>query len=395
MKQLTGLIVISLTFLAAATWSQRPSAKNTPYTELGHFKGGHWAEACGINDAGIVVGFGDNSKGYTRPLYVPSIGPNTGKWVDLGTLGGERTDTEVMAMGVSDTGMIVGHTEISDNTTIHAFAWTPDTGMFDIGALGGSNSSSYYSAASNTNHLGSLITGWSGNGFFGHDGVTTTPVVWTASPQWDGRKLVTVWTIQQLDTKEFESETQWAVEAANDFGQLVGLSVNPNAGPYGLDFPMMWTPLPGGKGWRVSQLPIPAGFDQAGASDINEKGEIAGWVALKDWSNWFPVVWKPTNVLRTAYTYVLLASLTGTVQDENSGGAEAWGINDLGDVVGDSLDANGNDVATVWNLKTPNSVQSLGLPDAWNVVKVNDLRLVVATSALDGTNENVVTVQLH
>jgi uncharacterized membrane protein len=161
---------------------------------------------------------------------------------------------------------------------------------------------------------------------------------------------------------------------------------------------MLWTPGP--KGWSVSQLPIPVGFDQAGSSDINERGEIAGWAAPADWSIWFPVVWKPQNASRTSYTPVLLTSLTGSLQDGNGGWAEAWGINDLGDVVGDSYDANGNDVATVWSLKTPNTLQSLALPGAWNwAFKVNDHRLVVAFYAPDWTqeyvNENVVAVQLH
>jgi probable HAF family extracellular repeat protein len=362
----------------------------TPYTDLGHFKGGTWAEACNINNAGIVVGFGSIPKGYTRPLAVPATGPNTGMWFDLGTLGGERTDWKVMAMGVSDTGIISGHSARNDGT-IHAFVWTPDAGMSDIGTLNGDS----YSASSNMNRRGTIITGWSGNGFFGDqnsDGtyIPTEPVVWTPSPKWQEGKLVTVWKIQQLDTTGFESYNPWLVNAANDYAQLVGLSVS----PHGLDIPMMWTPGPGG--WSVSQLPIPPGFDQGDPSDINDKGEIAGSVGTAGWGTWSPVVWKPLNASRTTYTYVLLAPLTG------SSWAEANGINDLGDVVGDSWDASGNnDVAVVWNLSTPDTVQSLGLPDAWNVAtKINDLRMIVAYYAPDWTyeyvkKENVVTVQLH
>ena len=396
MRLFRAFVLIVVAFCASSAWSQAPSAKKTPYTDLGHFKGGAWAEACNINNAGIVVGFGSIPTGYTRPLAVAATGPNAGKWIDLGTLGGERTDWKVMAMGVSDTGIISGHSARNDGT-IHAFVWTPYAGMSDIGTLNGDA----YSASSNMNRVGTVITGWSGNGFFGDlnsDGTyfPTEPVVWTPSLQWQGGKLVTVWKIHALDTTGFETYSLWLPNAANDFAQVVGLA----ASPEGLDFPMLWTPVRRGSGWTVSELPIPAGFDQGLASDINDRGEIAGQVGTADWSIWFPVVWKPLNALRTMYAPVLLTSLTGSLQDGNGGWAEAWGINDLGDVVGDSWDANGNDVAVVWNLKMPNTVQSLGLPDAWNVAtKVNDLRMVVAFYAPDWTyeyvNENVATVQLH
>ena len=395
MRLFRAFALIVVAFCASFAWSQAPSAKKTPYTDLGHFKGGAWAEACETNNAGIVVGFGNIRQGYTRPLFVFATGPNAGKWFDLGTLGGERTDWKVMAMGVSDTGIISGHSALKDGT-IHAFVWTPDAGMLDIGTLNGDA----YSASSNMNRMGTVVTGWSGPRFldFSDPNVTTsTPVVWTPSPKWQGGKLVTVWNIQRLDTTGFDSNKLWLPNAANDYAQVVGLSVS----PAGMDAPMLWTPLPGERGWSVSQLPIPPGFDQAGANDINDKGEVAGWVAPADWSMWFPVVWKPLDTSRTTYTYVLLTSLSGSVQDGNGGWAEANGINDLGDVVGDSWDASGNnDVAVVWNLRTPDTVQSLGLPDAWNVAaKINDLRMIVAYYAPDWTNEyvneNVVTIQLH
>jgi hypothetical protein len=218
---------------------------------------------------------------------------------------------------------------------------------------------------------------------------TSTPVVWTPSPKWEGGKLVTVWRIQQLDTTGFESDKLWLPNAANDYAQVVGFYVSPD----GLDMPILWTPGPGG--WSVSQLPIPDGFAQGGGEDINDRGEIAGWVAAADWSTWFPVVWKPLNASRTDYTAVVLAPLAG------SSWAEANGINDLGDVVGDSLDASGNaDVAVVWKLSAPDTVQSLRLPGAWNVAsKINDRRMLVAAYAKDWSyeykNENVVVVQLH
>ncbi|HEY1769460.1 MAG TPA: hypothetical protein VGG02_04300 [Chthoniobacterales bacterium] len=49
---------------------------------------------------------------------------------DLGTLGGSNS----YALGISDSGVVVGYSDITGNTATHAFLWTLGRGMVDIGA---------------------------------------------------------------------------------------------------------------------------------------------------------------------------------------------------------------------------------------------------------------------
>jgi probable HAF family extracellular repeat protein len=75
--------------------------------------------------------------------------------VDLGTLGGSSS----VAFKVNDLGQVTGHSDIApDDSTQHAFSWTPAGGMVDLGTLGGTNSGpSFVSPASNQG----LVVGWS------------------------------------------------------------------------------------------------------------------------------------------------------------------------------------------------------------------------------------------
>ena len=49
---------------------------------------------------------------------------------DLGTLGGDTS----YALGINDSGVVVGYSSLSDNVTTHVFLWTPTGGMVDISA---------------------------------------------------------------------------------------------------------------------------------------------------------------------------------------------------------------------------------------------------------------------
>jgi len=54
---------------------------------------------------------------------------------DLGTLGG----TFSLALGINDTGWVVGVSSLPDDTAFHAFLWKKDL-LVDLGTLGGPNS---------------------------------------------------------------------------------------------------------------------------------------------------------------------------------------------------------------------------------------------------------------
>src|SRR5689334_3700320 len=53
--------------------------------------------------------------------------------IDLGTLGG----TNSAATGISDTGEVVGQSQVRGDAQWHGFAWTPGGGIVDIPTLGG------------------------------------------------------------------------------------------------------------------------------------------------------------------------------------------------------------------------------------------------------------------
>jgi len=52
---------------------------------------------------------------------------------DLGTLGGDTS----YALGINDSGEVVGYSYLADNVTRHAFIWTASGGMVDLGTLPG------------------------------------------------------------------------------------------------------------------------------------------------------------------------------------------------------------------------------------------------------------------
>jgi probable HAF family extracellular repeat protein len=80
---------------------------------------------------------------------------------DLGSLGGD-----VRALGMNDVGAVVGWARTSDGST-HGFTWSQETGMMDLGTLGG-----MWAEARNINDLGQAV------------GVATTP---------DGRERAAYW----------------------------------------------------------------------------------------------------------------------------------------------------------------------------------------------------------
>ncbi len=102
----------------------------------------------------------------------PLSGPNTVHafiWdathgmTDLGTLGGKIS----YAVGINDSGTVVGYSQLKGDNIYHAFLWTPQRGMVDIGASypgGGSTDASGINASGEVAAAGNYGTGGS-NGF--------------------------------------------------------------------------------------------------------------------------------------------------------------------------------------------------------------------------------------
>lgn len=367
---------------APVAWAQQAKV-----TDLGYYPGGTWSEPWGINIFGVIVGMGDIPSGYTRPIGVPAFGPNAGQWFDLGTLGGDRTDGRVMAMDISDTGTIVGHSAIAGNDIIHAFVWTPQSRMVDIGALADIGKSGYnYSVAYGTNRMGTLIVGWSGSGFLSAD---MLPVVWTPKVVITPRGPATTWRIHPLDTTGFEGATSWGARYANNFGQIIGSATAAD----GTQIAVVWNPLPGTDRWAITRLPTPAGYPDAEPSGINNKGEIVGDATAEDGSASFPVLWQPARPPWVGYRLTVLPTLAGFMQ--GTGYAES--INNVGDIVGETFDADWNFYAAAWSVRDLKSARLLlGVPGGWSwASKVNNNGVATGSFASDTVTEDTVVWQLH
>lgn len=393
---------------ASRSYAQANRDRGTKLWELGTYPGGTWVTTWQINDLGVMVGLGDVSpigdgSGYTHTLGVPLFGPNAGEWTDLGTLAGEQSiGCEEPLDGISNTGLVVSQSVTSDGY-MHAVAWTKETGLVDLGTLADTGDPRYAnhnsSYAISTNKLGTLIVGGSGVDQDTNSGFVA-PVVWTPSKEWRNGKFVTKWKIHALDTAAFP-DFAWMVWGVNDYGQIVGVGGD-NNNPQTTVIGALWNPRADGKGWRkLMSLPPSTAYPFTDPYGINESGEIAGMVASNDWGIWFPALWKPLDRTRTTYSPVIMLPLPQGVFTN----AEAVGINDLGDIVGDSWNDDGSvDLAVRWTTKHLTFSEVLNFPADWSFSwGVNNNRIATVTytggkkcsAGIPWTYTCVGAIQLH
>ena len=114
-------------------------------TDLGSLSGGGWTAAYGINDSGMVAGYGDIG-GSTFRAFVGSA--KTGL-TQLGTLGG----WDSWATGINNKGQVIGHAEVASGYS-HAFVTGAANSLMDLGTLGGANLNSI---ANGINGLGMIV----------------------------------------------------------------------------------------------------------------------------------------------------------------------------------------------------------------------------------------------
>src|SRR5581483_1622582 len=179
---------------------------------------------------------------------------------DIGTLGG----TFSLAYGITDNNWVNGFSTLAGDGSQHAFIWKNGT-ITDLGTLGGPNSQAYgrmnnrgevpgYSDTTVPNPLGE------DNCYFGTY-LICSPFVWRNG------------VMTQLRT--LGGYNAWALEN-NNSGQIVGTAENttpdPNClPPQVLQFrPVIWEKE------QIRELPIYAGDSQGAAYSINEKGQVAG-----------------------------------------------------------------------------------------------------------------------
>jgi probable HAF family extracellular repeat protein len=218
--------------------------------------------ACGINDAGEVVG---TSKGN-------AILWDGGKAINLGTLGGSGPPSA--AIGINAGGQVAGYAPISDSyQTQHAFLWSPNSTdgtngkMKDLGTL--DPSPGYPGVGAAVNAIGE-VAGWS------------------ASIDAGGLQLAFLYsggTMYELGTLTAVGGDHTPSEAygINDGGTVVGYAGSPNGPLSASNRAWIWVPTsPDGTSSQSgltdlnSLIPAGSGWVLNAAEAVNNVGQIVG-----------------------------------------------------------------------------------------------------------------------
>lgn len=292
--------------------------------------GGTTGSGNGLNDLGWASGASATANNATQQATLWRYGQTIG----LGTLGGPNSsvpfpikdDLGVLA-GIADTNMSDPLGEnfcaFSDGYECWAFWWADEKMVGLPTALGGNNS-----RAAGADDFGHVV-GWAETGL--HDSTCIPPAVLQYVP--------VVWNIhngslQQLPT--LSGDPDGSVVATNERNQVVGIS-----GPCGDDdglgarHAVLW------ENGTVINLGNFGGQYFNTAAAINNFGVVAGWSDVANDTgicdpHCYAFVWTKEKGIQQ------IGPLPG---DANS---LAYGINDEGQIVGQSIDSSGNSRAFIW-----------------------------------------------
>jgi probable HAF family extracellular repeat protein len=285
-------------------------------TDLGTL-GGMDSYAYGINNHGQVVGEARTADG----VGVHAFFWQDGVMTDLGTFGGPYS----AAYAINDASEVVGSADLTSNVD-HAFRWSSRRGLHDLGTLGGTNSS-----ASGINNTGQIVGSSDTSGTY-----TGHAFLYRAG--------------QLTDLGTLGGPHSDAV-AMNDAGQVVGSADttdflhSPDAFLESDGPPQDLGTLPGGS--------------FSFATGINAAGQVCGWSSV-------PLAYSHAFVYSDG-VMTDIGTLFGTKGSPNN--AEAYGINDAGQVVGESAF-----VAFVYQDATMTDLNLLLPPDAgWHLLSARGI----------------------
>ncbi|MDO8631200.1 MAG: hypothetical protein Q7R41_11970, partial [Phycisphaerales bacterium] len=284
----------------------RVTCKSLPITAL--------AIVCALS----VPGYG---AGEPFPPYVA---------VDLGTLGGTS-----VASGINELGQVVGYSYTTQGVQ-RAFLWLPrpaygfDRGMHDLGALPGG-----WSYANDINNLGQIVGASRTGALDQYNQPIEHAFLWDPATH----------SMTDLGVPPSAQGGSDGV-AINDSGQIVGTAVY-FVGFFRVNQAFLWLPEPA--------FSLPRGFNQIGfslAADINESGVIAGWNESDVAGVERAYLWLPSP----AYGLPAGTHILPGLEDNVSAG---YGINDMGEVVGDFAPGAGfdRDAAFLWQNGHPDELQ--------------------------------------
>ncbi len=283
---------------------------------------------------------------------------------DLGTLGGNTS----YAVGINDSGEVVGFSYLADNVTTHAFTWTAAGGMVDLGRPFGYTSTEGWCINSAGNLAGDAIQAggrrvpffWSPTGGFrtlppnAGDfrnyafGINDSDKV-TGQQYGNGSAGGVVhayyWAADTGTKRDLPTLPNGLHTVGNDINnrdQITGAASIPNNG--GVFHAFLWTKKAG-----TRDIGGVAGQTYSVGRSINDKGEVAGFGG----NSAVAFYWSRASGM------VLLQTLGGT---QSAG----FGINSNGAMTGFTANAGGAIHAVIWPDKT-SAPQDLGtLPGGTN-----------------------------
>jgi chitinase len=178
------------------------------YTGVGSPAPAGYSSAAAINSKGDAVGVSLGAAGGSITTDTHAALFSGGAVIDLGTFGGNNSE----ALGINDSGVIVGDATIQGGSPSHAF-WYDGT-LHDLGVLPNGNGSS----ATAINASGTIV-GWSTT----TNGGNAHAVVWAKAGTGN-------YTIQDLGTLGPLAGNFSQANAINSSGQIVGITATPQNG---------------------------------------------------------------------------------------------------------------------------------------------------------------------
>jgi probable HAF family extracellular repeat protein len=115
--------------------------RNGAVQELPTYSGDPDGTAMAINDAGQAAGASGDCEAFS-PILLDNLQPlhallwEDGKATDLGNLGGTGQGFGIRAENLNSLGRVVGYSDVAGDAYFHAFLWTSETGMQDLGTVG-------------------------------------------------------------------------------------------------------------------------------------------------------------------------------------------------------------------------------------------------------------------
>ena len=295
-------------------------------TDLGLSGSGEDSHAEDIDDQGRIVGWRGPWLGPNRAFLWTPTSPRgtTGSAMDLGDLGGGAAQ----ARGTNASGQIVGSSTVASGIQ-HPFFWEAG-GMHDLGIPAGTD----FGEAMDVNDGATRRVA----------GGVASPVdrafVWTVSVTGAGFQVTAFDDLPRLSTSGAFAF------ALNDASVVVGysnvLSGYPNQ-------PVFWNNS--GTVWGIHPLSLLASAIGGVARDVNSAGQIVGHNVVSTGCGSQAVVWATGSAAAAQLPFL-------------SGGtcAEAWAVNDAGQISGFSTDRRGGFRAVLWRPLTGGgySVTDLG-----------------------------------